>query len=787
MKRIKLVFTALIVLMSLSYKAQQLTQTVRGTVIDKISQTPLPGAVVSVLNATPAIATSSDGNGGFKLTNVPVGKQGLKISFLGYKEIVMQNLTVNTGKELVLTVSMEEDIQTMNEVVVEAKIEKNKPLNEFSAVSSRAFSVEETQKFAAAVNDPARMATSFAGVLQAGDGNNNISIRGNSPNGLLWRMEGVEIPNPNHFSGVGTSGGGISILSAQLLGNSDFSTGAFAAEYGNALSGVFDLKLRKGNNQKHEYTFQAGVLGLDAAAEGPFSKNYGGSYLVNYRYSTLNVLSKIGVPIGDASTNFQDLSFNVSLPTASAGNFGVFGFGGLSDQSTIAKKDSAKWKEDDYYRYTSKYYANTGAIGLSHVKLFKNQSFLKSNLVLSGTQNGFKADRLMNDMTTFKKETDENYDQSKLTLSSTYTQKVNARNNFRTGFILNQLGFNITKKDNYDTTLLVTRLEDKGTTQTAQAFFQWNTKVNPRLTTNIGLHYYQLFLNNSWSVEPRASLKYDFSPKHNFTLGYGLHSQILPIGFYFAEQKLNDGTTNQPNKNLPLSKAHHVVAGYDWNITSFSHIKTEVYYQHLFDIAVSTNTANTYSILNDMGGYYTDPLKGKGLGRNYGMELTYERFMHKNLYYLVTGSLYESKYQTSGKQWFNTRFNTNYALTVTLGKEWLFTRKGKDRTLGVNLKSMYVGGWRNTPINLAASIQKGETVYEDDKTFTLKNPDYYRLDVRVSLKRNYKHVTGTIALDLQNATNHKNVGGQYFDKTTGEIKYFYQAPLLPILSYRLEF
>ncbi len=788
MKSLKAFIISLLFIVSLqtTSSAQSAVQTLRGTVIDKISQSPLPGAVIVLLNSSTNNATSSDAEGRFKLLNVPIGKQSIKISFLGYKEQVMQNLTVNSGKELVLTVQMEEDIQAMNEVVVEAKIEKNKALNEFSAVSTRAFSVEETQKFAAAVNDPARMATSFAGVLQAGDGNNNISIRGNSPNGLLWRMEGVEIPNPNHFSSVGSSGGGISILSAQLLGNSDFSTGAFAAEYGNALSGVFDLKLRKGNNQKREYTFQAGVLGIDVATEGPFKKNYDGSYLINYRYSTLNILRDLGIQL-DGATTFQDLSFNVSLPTKKLGTFGMYGFGGISAQKVTAAKDSALWKENDFKRYNSNFVANTGAVGINHVKLFGNQSYLKSAVVFSGTQNKNITDKLLKDYSTFQNEGEEVYNQSKITLNSVYTKKVNARNNFRTGFIINQLNYGITKRDRADTNILITRLNEKGSTQTVQTFFQWNTKLNERLTTNIGLHYFQLILNNTWSLEPRASLKYELTPKHNVTAGYGLHSQLQPIGVYFAKQNLTDGTTIQPNKNLELSKAHHFVIGYDWNITSFSHIKTEVYYQHLFNVPISKDKTSTYSILNSMDGYNTESLTNNGLGRNYGLELTYERFLHKNLYYLVSASLYDSKYKAANGNWYNTRFNTNQAVSVTIGKEWTLSEKRKNRVIGFNVKSVYMGGWRNTPIDLERSKQKGETVFNDDKTFTLKNPDYYRLDIRVSLKRNYKKLTSTVALDLQNATNRKNVGGQYYNANTQQIQYFYQAPLIPILSYKLEF
>jgi hypothetical protein len=786
-KKTLLLFISLL-FSSAQIEAQPISQTVRGTVVDKISQTPIPGAVIQLLNAAPPVATTTDEHGKFKLGNVPVGKQGLKISYLGYKENTMQNLTVNSGKELVLTVSLEEDITQMTEVVVSTKMEKNKALNEMSAVSTRAFSVEETQKFAAAVNDPARMATSFAGVIQTSDGNNNISIRGNSPNGLLWRMEGVEIPNPNHFSNVGTSGGGISILSAQLMTNSDFSTGAFAAEYGNALSGVFDLKLRKGNNEKREYTLQAGILGLDVSTEGPFRKGKDGSYVINYRYSTLDILSKIGVPIfGDASTTYQDLTFNLSMPTKKAGVFGLFGFGGLSSQTLKAKKDSMKWKTDDLTQMNEKFLANTGAVGLTHTLLFKNQSYLKTALVLSGTQNGFVEGKLNKDYVN-EQQYQQTFDQNKATLSSTYTKKINARSSLRTGFIFNLLSYNLNMKDKPDSSIdLVEKIDVKGSTQSAQAFIQWNQKLTQKLTGNIGLHYYQLLLNNSNSLEPRASLKYDVSVKHSLSLGYGLHSQLQPIGVYFARETFSDGSYNQPNKNLGLSKAHHVVAGYDWNINSFSHIKTEVYYQHLFNIPVSLDKTNTYSMLNITDGYDIEKLGNTGKGKNYGVELTYERFLYKNLYYLLSASVYDSKYQASNGNWYNTRFNTNYAGSFTIGKEWTLSEKRKNRVIGVNLKTILVGGRRFSTIDMDASIAAGETKYVDDKVFNEKDPDYFRLDTRISLKRNYRRVTTTLALDIQNTTNRANIGGRYFDSKTQSIKYWYQASLIPILSYRVEF
>ncbi len=776
----------LVVLIGSNLKAQTLTQTVRGTVTDKISETPLPGAAVVLVGSNPLVGTTTDVDGNFKLTNVPVGKQSIKVTYIGYKEMVVPNITVNSGKELVIKVTLEENVIQGKEVVITDKADKNKPLNDLSVVSVRTFSVEETQKYAAAVNDPSRMVTSFTGILSTDDGNNQISIRGNSPNGLLYRMEGVEIPNPNHFSNVGTVGGGVSILSSQLLTNSDFSTGAFASEYGNVLSGVFDLRLRKGNNERHEYTFQIGVLGIDAAAEGPFKKGYGGSYLINYRYSTLGVLSKIGVNIGDAVTTFQDLSFNLSFPTKKAGNFTLFGFGGLSKQTTEAKRDTSLW-DDIFLRKNSLFYANTGAVGITHTLPLNDKAYLKTALVGSGTGNGYKEETLSSDFNPYQTY-NEKFGQTKYTLSSTLTYKFNTHHSIRTGVILNQLFYGLNQKYLDDSTnLFITQLNSKGNTQTLQAFGQWNYRITDKLTLNTGLHFLLLTLNNSYSVEPRASLKYAIDPRQSVTFGYGLHSQVQPIGVYFADFELPNGTRYRPNEKLGLSKAQHLVIGYDRMLTENLHIKVEGYYQNLYNIPVSANPNSTFSIINNQYGFVVDTLVNKGKGRNMGAEVTFEQFLNKGFYFLLSTSVYNSTYKTQDNVWRNTRYNGNYNMAFTSGKEWTLSEKRKGRVIGINIKALYAGGMCNTPINVAESVNRGEPVYYEDQAYTQKNKDYYRIDVRFSLKRNYKKLTSTVALDIQNVTNRQNIGGTYFDIGKGVVKTWYQTPLIPILSYRLEF
>ncbi|MBY0432850.1 MAG: TonB-dependent receptor [Cyclobacteriaceae bacterium] len=766
-------------------KGQPLTQTIRGSVIDKISKTALPGATVIIVGSDPLIVGTTDPDGNFKLTKVPVGNHTVKISFIGYKDQIIPNTIVNSGKEVVLTVPIEEDIQKMEEVIVlaEKNIEKDKPLNDMAVVSARTFSVEETRKFAAAVNDPARMVTSYAGVVSTNDGNNAISIRGNSPYGLQWRMEGVDIPNPNHFANVGTSGGGISILSSQLLTNSDFLTGAFPAEYGNALAGVFDLNLRKGNNEKREYTVQAGFLGTDIAAEGPFSKKYRGSYLINYRYSTLSVLSGLSVNIGDAVTNFQDLSYNIYLPTNRFGNFSLFGFGGLSDQNQDAKKDSTRWQEE-YNRYNARYFSNTGAAGLKHAITLSPNTYWQSAVVVSGNDNGYQDARLDENYQpqfNYKR----NYVNKKLTVSSIVNHKINARHSLRSGAYFNNYYFTLRERFiERETGALKVPLDASGQVSTWQVFSQWNFRASDRLTINSGVHLLQLTSNRTTSVEPRASVKYSLTDKQSLSVGYGLHSQMQPVGVYEAQVTQPDGTTLKPNQGLGFNKANHFVLGYDRSLSSHMRIKAETYYQQLFNVAVKNDPASPVSTLVNEEGYLTDPMVNKGVGRNYGVELTLEHFFHNNLYFLFSSSAFQSEYKALDNVWRNSRFNAGRAFSFTGGKEFEWS---KNRVFGVNIRTVYSGGFWTTPIDVEKSMAAGQTKFIEAEAFTRQLPDYFRTDFRISLKRNRPKSTTTLALDFQNVTNHKNLGGSYFDVQSGKVREWYQLPILPVLSYRVEF
>lgn len=764
------------------FLSAQVTQTLRGQLLDQLLQVPIEGATVHLpaLNLT----TSSDSHGNFRFDKVPIGTQQLRITHNSYQEIWMDNLNLISGKEMVLSIPMQLSIKEETEVVVKAKALRSKPLNDMSMVSARAFSVEETQRYAAAVNDPLRMSTSFAGVLTADDGGNNIIIRGNAPGGLLWRMEGVDIPNPNHFASVGSSGGGISILSAQVLSTSDFVTAAFAAEYGNALSGVFDLRLRKGNNEKREYTAQLGVLGLNLAAEGPFSKKYKGSYLVNYRYSTLQLLGKMGLDIGDGTTDFQDFAYHVYLPAGKAGNFTLFGFGGSSAQDFKTEIDPSKW-EAEWDRFGGIYKGNTIVSGITHSIQAGKKLNWKTSVAYSMQKSQYderyaaKPDSIVN---TYK----ETYNTKKLIANSTINYQLNRNQSVRAGLILNRIGFNYLQNSRENPNEPVEeRINTDDHTSTIQAFAQWQFKPTEKISVTAGLHYLQLLLNKSKSLEPRMAIRWDPNKKNSFGFGYGLHSQLQSMGVYFAKATDPEKNWYEPNRDLAFTKSHHFVASYNRVLGSGMRLRTEVYYQHLVDVPISIYDTSSFSALNILQDFVTDPLVNKGKGKNYGLEISVEKQLRNYFYFLFSNSIYQSKYTAADGIERNTRFNGHYASSFTVGKE--FVHPSNKRSFGVNLKLIYMGGFRETPIDMEASIREGYTKYVESEAYANQLPDYFRADFRVSMKWNRKKYTSTLSLDVQNASNRQNLYGRDYDPLKGKLVNRYMMGIIPVLNYKIEF
>jgi hypothetical protein len=779
--RSHILFTTYLVA-ALSATAQTPTQSVRGKVVDAVAKTGLPGANVVVLNTDPLLGATTGPDGTFTIQRVKVGRQTIKVSYVGYKTVIIPEILVSSGKETVLTIDLEEMVYTSGEVEIKAGIDKDKPLNPMAMVSSRSFNVDETRRYAGSMDDPMRAVSNFAGVASnAAVSSNEIMVRGNSPKGLLWRVEGVDIPNPNHFAFVGTSGGGFTIFSGQVLSNSDFYTAAFPAQFGNALSGVFDMHFRNGNTMRHEYAFQLGVQGLDLSAEGPFSKKHTSSYLFNYRYSILYFLQYIDPSMKNRIPSFQDLSFKIHLPTKKAGTFSIVGIGGTSRIHSEAKTDSADWNTLDD-RSQSSLDNKMGAVALIHQVYFTRHAFLRS--YISATYNDIVAnDNLYASGYVMLPEDSVKHRNYRFTGSVSFNQKFGTRYTLISGISFTRLYYDLNIKQRNPLTGELGQVNmGSGNTGLLQSFAETRIDFTNNFYFTGGIDFLWFTLNSHYSLEPRLAFRWQVAPKQALSLGYGLHSQLEDVSVYLTEMPGTSGGTIQPNASLNLGRAHHLVLGYDFLVRPDIRLKVETYCQLLYDIPVIPESY--YSLVNSTGDYIYEPLVNAGSGRNIGIDLTFEKFLTKQYYYLGTVSVFSSRYKGGDGIERSTRFNTGFVINLLGGKEWTIRQKN---ILGVNLKGSVTGGEHYVPINLQESIAQHREVLDEANAYKPKLPSFFYMDLTVTYRTNHQKFSGIWALQIRNLLNQKPDVGYVYNDFNQAVEPVKGLGIIPLLSYKIEF
>lgn len=752
-------------------------QTLRGVVNDRASGHPIPYATVR-LTDMPDLGAVCDSLGRFTLPKVPVGRHSLESSFMGYEPAILREILVTSAKEVYLEIAMRENVNELNEVVVRAN-NRDEAMNKMAVAGARMLSVEEASRYAGGFDDPARLVASFAGVTPSVS-NNGISIHGNAPHLLQWRLEDVEIPNPNHFADIATLGGGIlSSLSAQVLGNSDFFTGAFPAEYGNAVSGVFDMKLRNGNNQKNENTFQVGIMGIDFASEGPLSKKHKASYIFNYRYSTTGLLN---VDLG-GKMDYQDLNFKLNFPTRSAGTFSVWGTALIDKFKSSFDRDPGKWDylEDAAQAHSTQYMA---AGGITHRYFFDENTLLKTTL--AGTYSDQEAFQINFDRELNSSPFLDQYSRStNLILTSSLNRKISNRFTNKTGFTYTQMFYNMDLKlaPFIDKPLELISKGD-GNTSLLSAYNSSSWGMSDQLSLNFGLYGQLLTLNNRWTLEPRAGLKYQANAKTSFALAYGMYSRMEKIDVYFVKtQSTGDESVN---KNLDFTKAHHLMLSFAYKMSNNMSLKVEPYVQFLYDVPVMRDSS--FSVLNRDEFFVENTLVNKGRGRNIGVDITWERALSKGLYYMVTASLFDSRYRGGDGVWHNTRFNRKYVLNGLIGKEWMLGRN-KQNILSVNLKMTLQGGERYAPIDVEATMAHPdkEVQYDETRAYSIQRSPMLIGNYTVSYRINKRRVSHEFAIKGINFTGAKEYIQHLYNIKTEKIEASEQKTGLTNISYKIEF
>ncbi|MEN8249625.1 MAG: TonB-dependent receptor [Bacteroidota bacterium] len=761
------------------------SQSIRGKVTDIDSGYPIIGVNVVIIGSDPIKGTTTDIDGNYVLTNVSLGRVSLKYTFIGYKEVSLYDQLLERGKELFLNVSLEEEVTSMNEVVVVAERSPTLLNNDAAVVAVRAFDVQETRRYAGTRNDIARMASNYAGVANTDDSRNDIIIRGNSPTSLLWRLEGIDIPSPNHYNAFGTTGGPVGILNNNNLSNSDFFTSAFPADYGNTVSGVFDLQLRKGNGFKGEYMGQIGFNGLEFGLEGPLNKEKHASYVANYRFSTLGVFQALGVDFGTGTAvpKYQDLTFAIDLPSERMGSFKLFGLGGISSVHLESTEESDTLGS----MYTSAEVINkarVGVIGIRHQYFFNKRTNISTTIAASQQFTSVELDSIKNNPPDeVIKDVITNQTLNKYSIHTNLNSKLSAQHKVTVGFMVDNLQGTF-----QDSVLLSsgTWFKFSDTDESSWLYqiygnYQW--KASDQMKLIVGLHGTYMSLNGSKAIEPRFGMTYRTNRNATFSMGYGLHSQMQPI---LAYTFLFQGSPTGNNRELDFTRSHHFTLEYNKNLTQNIFLKLAGYYQHIFDAPVEIDPTS-FSLLNFGTSFYNvivPTLVNNGFGRNYGLEVTLEKYFSNSYYFLLTTSLFQSEYQGSDMIWRNTAFNTKHIINLLAGKEF---KVGKSGTLVADLKLTTSGGRYVTPIDLEASRLAGEAVYDDNNSFSQQFDNYFRTDFKIGYRLNGKKITQEWLIDTQNLFNNDNIFDQVYNPKTEIIDTQYQVGRLIIPQYRILF
>jgi hypothetical protein len=782
----KSIFIALIMLLSYLSNGQDMydingkliTQTLRGRVIDTDSHMPLTGVMIIVKDKE--LAGTTDEGGYYKIENVPVGRQTILVNLIGYKQQEFPNIMILSAKETILDIKLEESVIDLDEIVITAN-SKADPINDMATTSSRSFTIDETERYAGSWGDPSRMAINYAGVVIAGDQTNDIVIRGNSPAALIWQLDGIPIPGPNHFDNLGATGGPVSILNTNVLKQSDFFTGAFPAEYGNGYSGVFDLKMRNGNSQNFEFMGQLGFNGFEFGAEGPINRDNRSSFMINYRYSMLGLVDHLlwveGLPF------YQDVSYKLNFPM-NKGNLSIFGFGGKSHISFDFKEDN----ETNTMNWSGKSIngSKTFFSGIKYVRFLSDKTRLENSFAYS-TRRPFENEEFMiNDILEEKKFGFEDIE-SKYILSVKLISKLNAKNTLQSGIRIENASVSSENYYHYvENDLIISEPYDhlsEDNLYIMNGFADYKHKFTDKFSFILGAHYQHFFYNNTYNFEPRAGIKYQFSEKSKIGFGYGHHSQLQPLFYYFLP---GENGIAELNNELDFTKSHQLVLSYEYQFNKNLRFKVEAYYQDLYDIPVSENYAYTSMINHGQSDNmaWVDSLYNGGTGKNMGIDITFEKFLSNGYYFLFTGSLFDSKFKGADGIERNTVYNGNYVLNALGGYEINLSKK---LILDFNIRTVYAGGKRYVPINLEETIIQDEWVYHEDRAYEAQMKDYFRLDFRVGLVIQGKRFSHEIGFDITNLTGHQNEYYHWYDSDTQSIMTEYQQGFFPMGLYRIRF
>ena len=477
---------------------------------------------------------------------------------------------------------------------------------------------------------------------------------------------------------------------------------------------------------------------------------------------------------------YQDLSFKLNFPTEKAGTFSLWGIAGIDDTHKEAIKNPSDWKTD-IDRVTNSWDTYVGTIGLRHQITAGEKSFVESHAAFSSTDDRITTDYLSDDASVFTPDSRLKKQNGTLTLATSLTHKLSSSATFKAGITHKQLFYNydLSAAQDYVPSTYTRIVNSAGNTNFTEAYSQIKYQLSPSLLANVGLRAHHFGLRKEITLESRAGLLWTLNNQHSLSFGYGKHSQPEDLNVYMIEV---GGVA--VNKDLKISEAHHFVLGYDWQLTDKLRFKAEGYFQYLWNIAGEEGTS--YSLINLRRALYLNKkLVNNTEGRNYGIDLTLERFLADNYYYLITGSVFTSKYKAGDNVWRNTRYNKGFVLNALFGKEFYFANNRK--VLDVNARVTVTGGERYSPILESQSVAAKRVIFDESRAFSEQLRPLTYADLTVNYRINHHKSSSVFSFQMKNVLGAPIYIDHNYNYQTGQIELSKATLVIPNISYKIEF
>ena len=735
------------------------TGTLKGTIVDRATQQPLPGANLVVLDAR--LGGIAGGDGRFTVPDVPVGVHRLQVSMIGYQTAIRPDVVVRSNRITSVEIELEEQALDMEETMVTADYFSQV---EEEAVSTVNFNYEEIRRSPGAAGDISRLLQALPAINMASDDRNDLIVRGGSPAENLVLIDNIEIPNINHFPTQGATGGPIGLLNIDLIADVNFSAGGFPAAYGDRLSSVMEVDLREGNRDELDIQANLDMAGAGFIFEGPLSTGRG-AWLVSARRSYLElIVDAIGT---GAVPRYSDLQGKATFDLADGHRLSLLGLAGF-DEIAFEPEDSDE--DDDYTDFTSDQYVT----GANWRWLWSTGGY--ANTSLSFTLTDYAVDVVDGDLGSpiYANQSQER----ELVLRSSFHYRLGPDTELEWGGVARRVFSTYDIFFKADTNRVGATTPQVRVGQDVDAnkfglFASARQQLLTRLTATAGVRFEYFDLNEEYDLAPRLNLTFDIDDRTSLNAACGIYYQNLAPSLLVQDPA---------NRDLENPRADHYVIGLRRRLTPSTLFTLETFLKQYTQLPLDPDdpTASVIDSYAEYGSPTPGRLVGGGEATSHGLELLLQKKLARDLYGSLSYSYSVSSYTDLTGKKRDRSFDNRHLFSAICGyrpsDRWEFSGRWS-----------YAGGRPYTPFDPLLSTQLGTGIVQRDRINAERFPPYHRLDLRVDERRQYKRFNLVSYFTLLNAYNRKNIAAYYWDEDEQQPGRIDQWTFIPVGGFELEF